>query len=354
MSTRRFERQERFAPLGAAGQARLLDAHVLIVGCGALGGFMAQLLTRAGVGTLVLVDRDIVEESNLPRQVLFHEAHARAGAAKVEAAAETLAAIGGPTRLETHARHLDADLLPRVAAGCTLMLDGTDNLPTRYLLNDWSVREGVPWVYGGVVASGGVVMPILPGHGPCLRCLFREPPPPGTLATCDTAGVLGPAVGAVASLQAGLALRLLADGPARAAGAGAGEDPARGRRLTPSLVELDVWSGETRRIEVDRDPECPCCGARDFPWLERPTATEAVALCGRDTVEVRPRGGRPDLARVAERLRGIGVDAQRIGPMLRFRTEAERVTLFPDGRALVEGTEDLGRALAVIDRWVGA
>lgn len=338
MSARRFERQARFAPLGAEGQARLAAARVLVVGCGALGGFLAQLLTRAGVGTLVLVDRDIVEESNLPRQVLFHDVHASSGAAKVHAAAETLAAIGGPTKLEVHAKHLDADLLPKVAAGVDLVLDGTDNLATRYLLNDWSVREGVPWVYGGVVASGGIVLPVVPGSGPCLRCIFREPPPAGTLATCDTAGVLGPAVGAIASLQAGLGLRLLA----RPAG------------LVPGLVELDVWSGDVRRLEAGRDPECPCCAGRDFPWLERPSATEAVSLCGRDTVEVRPRGARPDLDAVAARLAGIGVVAQRVGPMLRFQAEGHRLTVFPDGRALVEGTADLGRALAVVDRWVGA
>jgi len=338
MTQRRFERQTRFAPLGATGQQKLADARVLVVGCGALGGFLAQLLTRAGVGTLVLVDRDIVEESNLPRQVLFHDRHAKAGTAKVEAAAETLAQIGGPTRIEPHARHLDAEVLPSLAAGCDLVLDGTDNLATRYLLNDWSVREGVPWVYGGVVASGGIVLPILPGDGPCLRCLFREPPPPGVLPTCDTAGVLGPAVGMVASLQAGLGLRLL----------------AHPMGLRPGLVEVDVWTGDVRRIEATRDAECPCCGERDFPWLERPTATEAVSLCGRDTVEVRPRGARPDLDAAAARFVSIGVEAQRLGPLLRFHADGHRVTVFPDGRALVEGTDDLGRALAVVDRWIGS
>ena len=291
----RFDRQSRFAALGKDGQERVQAARVLIVGCGALGGFLAQLLVRAGVGSLVLVDRDIVEESNLPRQVLFNDSHAAGGCAKSQAAAETLAAIGGPTRIEAHSAHLDADLLPHLAADCQLILDGTDNLATRYLVNDWSVREGIPWVYGGVVGSGGLVLPILPGEGPCLRCIFREPPPPGSLPTCDTAGVIGPAVGAIASLQAGLALRLLASSPAD------GEPPSSS--LTPALVEIDVWSGETRRINVPRDPACPCCGERDFPWLERPAATEAVSLCGRDTVEVRARGARPDLDRLAVRLR---------------------------------------------------
>ncbi len=335
--TERFARQTRFAPLGTDGQRRLAGARALVVGCGALGGALAQLLTRAGVGSLALVDRDVVEESNLPRQVLFTAAHAAEGRAKALAAAETLAAIGGPTQIEAHALHLDAESLPRLAEGADIVLDGTDNLATRYLLNDWSVREGVPWVYGGVVAAGGLALPVLPGRGPCLRCLFRDPPPPGVLATCDTAGVLGPAVAAVAALQAGLALRLL----------------TRPEGLVPALLELDVWSGEVRRLELGRDPDCPCCGARDFPWLERPAGVAAVSLCGRNTVEVRPRAERPDLALVQARLTEIGLAPERIGPLLRFRVDGQRVTVFPDGRALVEGTEDLGRALAVVDRWIG-
>ena len=203
----RFERQARFAPLGVAGQQRLAERRVLIVGCGALGGVLAQWLTRAGVGELVLVDRDVVEETNLPRQVLFTEEHAAAGAPKVTAAAETLASIGGPTRITPHAVHLNADQLLELGAGVDLILDGTDNMATRYLVNDYAVREGVPWIYAGVVSSGGLVLSVQPGEGPCLRCVFPDPPPPGALPTCDTAGVLGPAVGAIASMQAGLALR---------------------------------------------------------------------------------------------------------------------------------------------------
>ena len=154
-SDRRFERQVRFAPLGAEGQARLESARVLLVGCGALGGILAQTLTRAGVGELVLVDRDLVEETNLPRQVLFEDRHAEEGTLKVEAAAESLARIGGPTRLVPHATHLDADNIEDLAEGAALVLDGTDNLSTRYLINDYCVSSNVPWIYGGVVGAGG-------------------------------------------------------------------------------------------------------------------------------------------------------------------------------------------------------
>lgn len=338
MSDRRFERQIRFAPLGEEGQAALGAARVLLVGAGALGGCLAQLLHRAGVGTLVLADRDVVDETNLPRQVLFEEHHAREGTPKVEAAAETLARAGGPTRLERHAVHVDADNLPRLAEDCDLLLDGTDNLPTRYLINDLAVSTGRPWVYAGVVGGGGLLLPIRPGIGPCLRCVFRDPPPAGTLPTCDTAGVIAPAVTAVASLQAGLALRLLVDPD----------------RLTPALIELDAWNGEVRRLEAGRDPDCPACARGEHPWLHAPETGRTVTLCGRDTVQVRGPGGGTDLDRLARRLEGVAEDVRRAGPILRFAVDGVQVTLFPDGRALIHGTEDTDRGQALYDRYVGA
>lgn len=336
----RFERQARFAPLGEAGQRRLAERRVLLVGCGALGGVLAQWLARAGVGELVIVDRDVVEVTNLPRQVLFTEAHAREGVPKVTAAAESLALVGGPTQVTPHAAHLDADRLLDLGEGVDLILDGTDNMGTRYLVNDFAVREATPWIYAGVVSAGGLVLPVLPGRGPCLRCVFPDPPPPGTLPTCDTAGVLGPAVGAIASTQAGLALRLLA----------ADEPPE------PALVELDVWSGTARRLPVPRADACPCCGDRRFEFLEGGAVDEATSLCGRNTVQVLPPAGAPApvMELIEGALRGAGLEPARVGPLLRFTAEEHRVTLFPDGRALVEGTEDTSRARAVVARWVGA
>ncbi|MDP6539655.1 MAG: ThiF family adenylyltransferase [Planctomycetota bacterium] len=339
--SRRFERQVRFAPLGTQGQERLEQARVLLVGCGALGGVLAQELARSGVGRLVLVDRDVVEETNLPRQVLFEDRHAREGTLKVEAAHETLARIGGPTRLELHAEHLDPDNVEDLAEGCDLVLDGTDNLGTRYLLNDYCVEQGVPWIYGGVVGSGGLVLPILPGTGPCLRCLFPEPPPTGSLPTCDTAGVLLPAVAAVASVQAGHALRILARDPD-------GEPPP-----TP-LVEIDVWSGEARSLRVARQPACPCCAERDFPHLHSPPGRRATILCGRNAVQVRGRKPAPDLERVAAALEGVAESVRFAGPILRFTVDAHTLTLFRDGRALIEGTDEIDRALALYDRYVGS
>ena len=335
----RFARQTRFAPLGEEGQTALANARVLIVGCGALGGASAQWLVRAGVGYVTLVDRDIVEVTNLPRQALFSEHHATVGAPKAHAARETLRTVGGPTEIEAHALHLDAGVLTELGRDAHVIVDGTDNMRTRYLVNDYCVKRGIPWIYGGVVSGGGLVLAVLPGTGPCLRCVFRDPPAPGTLPTCDTAGVIGPAVGAIASMQAGLALRILGGREA----------------LEPGLIEIDVWSGEVRKLGVPRDPNCPTCGAHEFPFLDEADASDAVSLCGRNTVQVLPGRGaaRPDPAALAAQLEEIGVDAHQIGPLLRFTADGHRFTLFPDGRTLVEGTEDTGRAMALVARFVG-
>jgi adenylyltransferase/sulfurtransferase len=335
----RFARQTRFAPLGTDGQAALAEASVLLVGCGALGGVLAQWLVRAGVGHLAIVDRDIVDETNLPRQVLFTADHARSGSPKAHAAKEVLSDVEGPSRIDAHAAHLDGDLLLSLGESADLILDGTDNMATRYLVNDYSVSTGTPWIYGGVVSSGGLVLPVLPGQGPCLRCIFPEPPPPGTLPTCDTAGVIGPAVGLIASMQAGLALRILS---------------GKASNLEPALVELDAWSGSVRHLTVPRRDDCPTCSARDFEFLDgRSSQTDAVSLCGRNTVQVMPQA-KASLPAVEERLREAGVEVKRVGPLLRFEADGHRFTLFADGRTLVEGTEDAGRALSLVARWVGA
>ncbi|QDV07616.1 Molybdopterin-synthase adenylyltransferase [Planctomycetes bacterium Poly30] len=341
----RFARQTRFAALGQGGQDALGRSSVLLVGCGALGGVLAQWLVRAGIGRIVIVDRDIVEETNLPRQVLFTAEHARAGAPKALAAREVLAQVEGPTSIEAHAAHLDADLLLRLGASVDLILDGTDNMATRYLINDFSVARDIPWIYGGVVSSGGLILPVLAGRGPCLRCIFRDPPPPGMLPTCDTAGVIGPAVGVIASMQAGLALRILS-------GNSAG--------LEPALLELDAWSGTVRRLTVPRADDCPTCGLRTFEFLDSSgSRTDAVSLCGRNTVQVMPQrerepGSDPSLDAVEVQLRDAGLVVRRLGPLLRFEADGHRFTHFQDGRTLVEGTEDTGRALSLVARWIGA
>jgi molybdopterin/thiamine biosynthesis adenylyltransferase len=337
----RFDRQVRFAPLGRRGQAGLVSSRVLVVGCGALGGVLAQTLFRAGIGELVLVDRDLVEWSNLPRQILFDERHAREGTPKALAARETLERSGGPTRIEAHVTHLDARNLERLAEDCDLVLDGTDNLATRYLLNDHCVEHGLPWVYAGVVGSSGLVLPVRPGEGACLSCLFPEPPGDGVLPTCDSAGVLLPAVSAVASIAAGFALRLL----------GRPDDPP-----PAVLIEVDTWNGSVRRLRAPRSPDCPTCVGRRFPWLHRPGG-EAIALCGRNTVQIPAASTRStplDLGGLARCLPASASEVQRHERLLRFSLDGCRLSVFPDGRALVEGTADVARARALFERALGA
>ncbi len=336
-SPKRFDRQVRFAPLGAAGQEKLESSRVLLVGCGALGGVLAQSLTRAGVGQLVLVDRDVVELTNLPRQVLFDEQHAAAGTPKALAARETLSRIGGPTAIESHAAHLDAGNLEQLAGPADLILDGTDNLETRYLLNDYAILRGIPWVYAGVVGGAGLVLPVRPGEGACLRCIFPDPPPPGSLPTCDSAGVILPAVGLVASMAAGLGLHLLVEPES----------------VQAALIELDAWSGVVRRLPAPRDSDCPACAQGKLSFWHDGAGRKAEVLCGRNTVQIPPSQRSPDLALVADRLEGVATKILRAEVLVRFEVDGLTVTLFRDGRALVEGTEELERARSAYDRYVG-
>jgi adenylyltransferase/sulfurtransferase len=333
----RFDRQVRFAPFGREGQANLVSARVLVVGCGALGGVLAQTFFRAGVGELVLVDRDVVELSNLPRQILFDERQARAGTPKALAARETLEASGGTSRVEAHVLHLDARNLELVAEEVDLVLDGTDNLETRYLLNDFCVERGLPWVYAGVVGSAGLVLPILPARSACLACVFPTPPGADTLPSCETSGVLLPAVVAVASFAAGLGLRIL----------------ARPRLpFEPLLIELDTWNGSVRSLQAPRDPECRVCARREFAYLHR-HGGEAIALCGRNTVQVPGHGAPRSLAGLVPRLAGGASEVRLHERMLRFAFEGCRFSVFPDGRTLIEGTRDVARARELYARALG-
>ncbi|MEO0650472.1 MAG: ThiF family adenylyltransferase, partial [Planctomycetota bacterium] len=276
------------------------------------------------------------------RQVLFDDRDAREGRPKVTATADAIARIGGPTRVECHPIQVDARTLSEVAPGVDLILDGTDNLATRYLLNDFALVHRIPWIYAGVVGGSGLVLPVLPHEGPCLRCIFPDPAPPGSLETCDSAGVILPAVSGVAALQASLALRLLAaPSPAEA------ELPIR-------LTQLDLWRGEFTTIRVARDPDCPACGRGEHPFLEQGEVNEPVVLCGRNAVQLPPSPARPDLERLAARLRSSDRQVETSPLMLRFRVDDLSLTVFPDGRAIVEGTEEPSRALAAYDRFLGS
>lgn len=339
----RFARQLRLPDWGAEGQSRLQAARVALVGVGALGGSVAQWLVRAGVGELHLIDRDTVALSNLPRQVLFDADDARCGRPKVRAAAQHLERIGGPTQLHEHAAHLDARLLRRLGREVDLWIDGTDNPATRYLLNDYAVKFERPWIYAGAVGTGGVVLPVMPDvDGPCLRCLFPDPPPAGVLPTCDSAGVLGPAVGMISAAQATWALRYLTLPPER-----------RAVELRARWWQIDSWNFDARSRQLARDPHCPTCARRDFEFLETADAQQPEVLCGRDAVQLPSTLGPLDVEGLEVRLTGSGAQAvQRREQLLYFEAEGLRFSVFPDGRALVEGTEDPTLARQVGDRWL--
>ncbi|MDI3327047.1 MAG: ThiF family adenylyltransferase [Alicyclobacillaceae bacterium] len=333
----RYSRQILFAPIGASGQKRLSASRVAVVGLGALGTVLANHMVRAGVGFVRLIDRDFVEESNLQRQMLYDERDAEEGLPKAAAAARHLADFNRDVRLEPVIADLTWRNAESLLGDVDIILDGTDNFEVRYLVNDVAVKRGIPWIYGGAVAAHGVVLPVLPGDGPCLRCLFPEAPAPGEAPTCDTAGVIGPVVHVVASLQGTEALKMLV-----------GDRKAIRRRL----VYLDLWENRWSETDVSRSrrPDCPCCGARRFDWLS-PRTDDAVSLCGRQAIQV-TLGAPLDLERLERRLAPLG-QVRRNPFLLRFQIEDKRLTVFPDGRVLVQGTDDPAAARSLCARYIG-
>ncbi|MBK9170418.1 MAG: ThiF family adenylyltransferase [Bryobacterales bacterium] len=329
----RYSRQILFPPIGESGQERLLRARVAIVGCGALGTFQAGALARAGVGSLRIIDRDFVEPSNLQRQWLFTEADAAEALPKAVAAKRAIAAINSGTRVEAEVADLTASNAADLLEDVDLILDGSDNFEVRYLVNDYCVSEGLPWIYGGAVGSYGLTMPVVPG-GPCLRCLYPDPPG-GLQPTCDTAGVLGPLTATVAALQTAAAMKILC-----------GEAP----RLCLTMV--DVWQGPIREVALpERVADCPACGLRDFVHL-RGSKRAPISLCGRDAVQIHERNRPVDLGALRETLSRLGeVRANEFG--LRFFCPPYQMTVFPDGRAIIKGTTDIGVARSLYARYIG-
>lgn len=336
----RYSRQELFAPIGVAGQARIAAARVLVAGCGGLGTVSASLLGRAGVGFLRVVDRDVVELSNLQRQALFSEADVRLARPKAVAAAERLADVNHEVAVEPVVADVTPANVRALIAGVDLVVDGFDNFEGRYLLNDACVERGVPWVYGACVEATGMAMLIVPGRTPCLRCLYPERPEPGAAPTCDTVGVLGSATHVTAALQAAMALRWLVTGEA--------PRPA-------VMVAADVWAGRCERVEIAYEPDtnrCPCCVGRRFEFLDA-ALPPAAALCGRNAVMLRSEGReRPDLRAVAGRLSPHG-EVVHSEHLVRLRAGELELTLFADGRVVVKGTGDVATARAAAARLLG-
>ena len=284
----RYARQVRFAPLGEEGQRRLSEGRALLCGCGALGTAIANTLVRAGVGMLRIVDRDFVELSNLQRQTLFDEADARGGLPKAVAAAEKLRQINSTVTIEPIVADIDPANIERFCDGVDVILDGTDNFETRLLINDAAVKLGRPWIYGGCVGAEGQSMTILPAETPCLRCLIPECPAPGGTPTCETAGILGPIVAAIASIESIEAMKLLS-----------GNRSA----ISRSLTIINLWQSHIRQVSTDglaRQSDCPTCKHGDFPWLSSRFGSRTAVLCGRNAVQLSHPGANVSLDELAQ------------------------------------------------------
>jgi molybdopterin-synthase adenylyltransferase len=331
----RYSRQILFPPIGETGQERIQRAAICIVGCGALGSFQAEALARAGVGRLRLIDRDYVDLSNLQRQWLYDEIDAVNESPKAIAAAQKLHRINRHVQVEPFVTDIAPSNAEELVAGFDLILDGTDNFETRYLLNDLSVKLAIPWIYGAAIGSYGVVMPVVPGRGPCFACVYPEPPV-SVQPTCDVNGVLSSTTAAVGSFQVAAALRLLA-----------GWD-----NFVARIQTLDVWSGAAKQISAGiPDPECGVCGARNFRFLDGLKRTP-VSLCGRNAVQLHNTTRTLNLEQLASRLRPLG--EVRVNEFaLRFVMPKYQLTFFPDGRAIVKGTTDVGIARSVYAQLVG-
>jgi len=335
----KYSRQVLFAGIGEEGQQRLLAASAVIVGCGAIGAAAAGLLVRAGVGRVRILDRDFVEPSNLQRQTLFDEEDARAALPKAVAAERKLRAINSGVGVEG----LVADLNPRNAkellTGFDLILDGTDNFETRFLINDYAVQSARPWVYAAAVASYGVTMTVRPGLTPCLACLLESSANGhGLEETCDTVGVLGPIVNLIASLEVAEALKLLA---------------GREQALHGRLISCDVWSGHFQSVRVSQNPACRVCARRDFSYLQGQSQPH-ITLCGRDSVQIHEGGRTLDLGALRVRLAATVSDVRHNEFLLCFRVGPYQMTVFADGRAILKGTRDPAVARSLYARYIGA
>ena len=335
----RYSRQILFDGIGRHGQDRLLESRALIIGCGALGSAQAEALARAGVGKLRLADRDFVEFSNLQRQTMFTESDATKRLPKAIAAANHIREINSDIEVELEITDVNHSNIERLIHGCDVILDGTDNFTTRYLINDACVKHNVDWIYGAAVGSYGVTMTIRPNESPCLRCVFPEAPAAASAPTCDTAGVIMPIISIVAAVQVSEALKLLT---------------RQTDSLHNSLMQFDVWRNEWRHISFgEPTPDCATCGLHRFETLEPDSHEFAAILCGRHAVQISPsQPVQVDLAALSQKLRSVG-EVKANDYLLRFRSGDYELTVFQDARSIIRGTDDIATARSLYAKYIG-
>jgi len=338
----RYSRQIRFAGIWEQGQKKLLTSRVTLCGCGALGTVLANHLVRSGVGNVRIVDRDFIETHNLQRQVLFDESDVAANIPKAEAAARKLRLVNSAVSIESVVTDINRTNILDLCHDADLILDGTDNFEIRYLINDVAVKFGKPWVYGGAIGSEGMTMTILPGVTPCLRCVFEAAPNPGEAGTCETAGVLSPTIGIVASFQAAEALKILT---------GKLEQTKR----EPLCV--NIGDNATRRTKIAKllgKVDCPCCQRKKFEWLEGEMGSQTTSLCGRNAVQVATRSNaKLNFDDMSQQLKLMGGKVNFNRFMLKFDVDEYEFTVFPDGRAIIKGTNDVEKARVLYAKYIG-
>jgi adenylyltransferase/sulfurtransferase len=335
----RYSRQILFSGIGKEGQLRLIQSRALIIGCGALGSAQAEILARAGVGKLRIVDRDFVAASNLQRQTMFTERDADERIPKAVAAANHIREINGDIEVDSKIADANYSNIESLIKDCDVVLDGTDNFATRYLINDACVKHEIDWIYGAAVGSYGVTMTIRPHQTPCLRCVFEEAPPAASAPTCDTSGVIMPIISVVAAVQVTEAIKLLT---------------GQTENLHQGLMQFDVWRNEWRKIDPGPpSPGCPTCGVGKFETLEAAAGDFAAVLCGRNAVQISPaQATHLNFEALAERLRVTG-EVKFNDYLLRFRTGDFELTVFQDARSIISGTSEITMARSLYAKYIG-
>lgn len=338
----RYSRQIRFSGIREQGQKKLLESRVTLCGCGALGTVLANHLVRSGVGNVRIIDRDFIETHNLQRQVLFDESDVAANIPKAEAAARKLRQVNSAVNIEAVVTDINRTNILDLCQDADLILDGTDNFEIRYLINDVAVKLNKPWVYGGAIGAEGMTMTIIPGQTPCLRCVFEAAPNPGEAGTCETAGVLSPTIGIVASFQAAEALKILT---------------GQLDKTNRELLCIDIWDNTTRRTKIARllgKVDCPCCQRKSFEWLDGAMGSQTTSLCGRNAVQVATRSSaKLNFDDMSKQLTLMGGKVNFNRFMLKFDVEEYEFTVFPDGRAIIKGTNDIEKARVLYAKYIG-
>lgn len=336
----RYSKQTLLPQIGPKGQEKISNPSIAIVGIGALGSVSANLLARAGVGRIRLIDRDFLELQNLQRQVLYDEDDLKESLPKAVAAKRKLEKINSEINIEAEPSDLNAETIEGLLGGIDLIIDGTDNFETRFLVNDFSLKKRIPWIYGAAVGTEGLTYVILPGQGPCLRCLFEDSPGAGEFKTCDTTGILAPIAHWVASFQAIEALKLMASGPAE---------------VDRRLWKADLWKKEFKSFDVSHLFTGPCSGCQEgeYPYLEKERGSRTVSLCGRNAVQIYQDQKNPiDFQNLAQKLSTFGA-VQYNEYLLKASIDPFEITVFSNGRAIIQGTQDAGQAKSVYSKYIG-